>query len=96
ETVTAASAIITTVEAQIPAAHARVTATPSKRRKRVVIRDPELESTISTIIPAKTKSKDKVKGYLVEEPKPLKKKQQIKQNEQYARELHAELNKDID
>nr|GEV69778.1 hypothetical protein [Tanacetum cinerariifolium] len=30
------------------------------------------------------------------EPKPLKKKQQIEQDEQYARELHAELNKDID
>nr|GFD42734.1 hypothetical protein [Tanacetum cinerariifolium] len=29
------------------------------------------------------------------EPKPLKKKQQIEQDEQYARELHAELNKDI-
>nr|GEU86739.1 putative ribonuclease H-like domain-containing protein [Tanacetum cinerariifolium] len=36
------------------------------------------------------------KGILVEEPKPLKKKQQIKQDEQYARELHAELNNDID
>nr|GEX22813.1 hypothetical protein [Tanacetum cinerariifolium] len=41
-------------------------------------------------------SKDKGKGILVEEPKPLKKKQQIKQDEQYARELHAKLNKDID
>nr|GEU71277.1 hypothetical protein [Tanacetum cinerariifolium] len=30
------------------------------------------------------------------EPKPLKKKQQIEQDEQYARELHAELNKNID
>nr|GEW01781.1 hypothetical protein [Tanacetum cinerariifolium] len=30
------------------------------------------------------------------EPKPLKKKQQIKQDEQYARELQAELNKNID
>nr|GFC87955.1 hypothetical protein [Tanacetum cinerariifolium] len=30
------------------------------------------------------------------EPKPLKKKQQIEHDEQYARELHAELNKDID
>nr|GEV92254.1 hypothetical protein [Tanacetum cinerariifolium] len=39
---------------------------------------------------------DKGKGILVEEPKPIKKKQQIKQDEQYARELHAELNKDID
>nr|GEX95477.1 hypothetical protein [Tanacetum cinerariifolium] len=35
------------------------------------------------------------KGILVEEPKPLKKKQQIEHDEQYARELHAELNKDI-
>nr|GEX12933.1 hypothetical protein [Tanacetum cinerariifolium] len=54
------------------------------------------QSTTSTIIPAETKSTDKGKGILVEEPKPLKKKQQIEQDEQYARELHAELNKDID
>nr|GEZ88642.1 hypothetical protein [Tanacetum cinerariifolium]GFA21703.1 hypothetical protein [Tanacetum cinerariifolium] len=71
-------------------------AAPSRRRKGVVIRDLEEESTTSTIIPAKTKSKDKGKWILVEEPKPLKKKQQIEQDEQYARELHAELNKDID
>nr|GEV56595.1 ribonuclease H-like domain, reverse transcriptase, RNA-dependent DNA polymerase [Tanacetum cinerariifolium] len=67
--------IITTAEAQVPAATliaaaTRVTAAPSRRRKGVVIRDPESESTTSTIIPAKTKSKDK--------------------------ELHAELNKNID
>nr|GEU36011.1 copia protein [Tanacetum cinerariifolium] len=43
-----------------------------------------------------TVAHDKGKGILVEEPKPLKKKQQIKQDEQYARELHAELNKDMD
>nr|GEY40021.1 hypothetical protein [Tanacetum cinerariifolium] len=104
ETVTAASAIITTAEAQVPAATTatltaapvRGTATPSRRRKRVVIRDPEEQSTTSTIIPAETKSKDKGKGILVEEPKPLKKKQQIEHDEQYARELHAKLNKDID
>nr|GEY12029.1 hypothetical protein [Tanacetum cinerariifolium] len=36
------------------------------------------------------------KEILVEEPKPLKKKQQIEQDEQYAKELHTELNKDID
>nr|GEV64057.1 hypothetical protein [Tanacetum cinerariifolium] len=41
-------------------------------------------------------SKDKGKGILVEEPKPLKKKQQIKQDKQYATELHAKLNKNID
>nr|GEW40795.1 hypothetical protein [Tanacetum cinerariifolium] len=101
ETVTVASTIITTAEAQVPTATlttapARVTAAPSRRRKRVVIRYPESESTTSTIIPAETKSKDKGKGILVEEPKPLKKKQQIELDEQYARELHAEVNKDID
>nr|GEU67013.1 hypothetical protein [Tanacetum cinerariifolium] len=73
----------------------RVAAAPSRRRKGEIIRDPKEELTTSTIIPAETKSKDKGKGILVEEPKPLKKKQQIKQDEQYARELHAELNKVI-
>nr|GFA30847.1 hypothetical protein [Tanacetum cinerariifolium] len=33
---------------------------------------------------------------MLEEPKPLKKKQQIKMDEEYARKLHAEINKDID
>nr|GEX04315.1 hypothetical protein [Tanacetum cinerariifolium] len=104
ETLTATSAIITTAEAQVPAATtatltaapARVAAAPSRRRKGVVIRDLKEESTTSTIIPAEAKSKDKGKGILVEEPKPFKKKEQIKMDKQYARELHAELNKDID
>nr|GFC49135.1 hypothetical protein [Tanacetum cinerariifolium] len=52
------------------------------------------ESTI--IIPVDTKSKDKGKGIMVEEPKPLKKKQQVEMDEEYARRLHEELNKDID
>nr|GEX10525.1 hypothetical protein [Tanacetum cinerariifolium] len=78
ETITAASEIITAAEAQVldatlTAAHVRVTAAPSRRRKGVVIRDLQEESTTSTIIPAKIKSKDKGKGILVEEPKPLKK-----------------------
>nr|GEW41078.1 hypothetical protein [Tanacetum cinerariifolium] len=64
------------------------------RRKGVVIRDPKEEST--TIIPADTMSKDKGKGIMVEEPKPLKKKQQVEIDEEYARKLHVELNKDID
>nr|GEU42834.1 xylulose kinase-1 [Tanacetum cinerariifolium] len=100
ETITAASINIIVAEAQVPvatltAALARVTAAPNRRRKGVVIRDPEEDSTTSTIIPAETKSKDKGKGILVEEPKPLKKKQQIEQDKQYARELQAELNKNI-
>nr|GEY04173.1 hypothetical protein [Tanacetum cinerariifolium] len=67
----------------------------SKRRKRVVIRDPEETATPSTIIHSEAKSKDKEKGILVEEPKPLKKQAQIKQDEAFAKELEAELNKII-
>nr|GEU68977.1 putative ribonuclease H-like domain-containing protein [Tanacetum cinerariifolium] len=63
---------------------------------RVVIRDPKKESTTSLIIPVDTKSKDKGKGIMVEEPKTLKKKQQVEMDEEYARKLHDELNKDID
>nr|GEW04455.1 putative ribonuclease H-like domain-containing protein [Tanacetum cinerariifolium] len=65
-------------------------------RKAVVIRDPEETATPSTIIHSEAKFKDKGKGILVEEPKPLKKQAQIKQDEAYARELEAELNKNID
>nr|GEX28848.1 hypothetical protein [Tanacetum cinerariifolium] len=101
ETVTAASAIIPAAEPQVPAATiiatpARVTAAPSRRRKGVVIRDPKSESATSSIIFAETKSKEKGKRIMVEEPKPLKKKPQIELDEEYARKLHEELNKDID
>nr|GEV61760.1 hypothetical protein [Tanacetum cinerariifolium] len=72
----------------------RVAAASTRRRKGVVIRDLKEEST--TIIPAETKSKDKGKRIMVEEPKPLKKKQQVEMDEEYARKLYEELNKDID
>nr|GEU31171.1 ribonuclease H-like domain-containing protein [Tanacetum cinerariifolium] len=39
---------------------------------------------------------DKGKRIFVEEPKPLKKKQQIELDKQYARELQAKINKNID
>nr|GEX28755.1 hypothetical protein [Tanacetum cinerariifolium] len=71
-----------------------VVAASIKRRKGVVIRDPEKESTAKTL--AETKSKDKGKGIMVEEPKPMKKKQQVEIDEEYARKLHEELNQDID
>nr|GEY57136.1 hypothetical protein [Tanacetum cinerariifolium] len=101
EIITAASTTIVAAEAQVPAvtltaSPRRVTAAPSRKRKGVVIKDPQEESTTSIIIPAETKSKDKGKGILVEEPKPLKKQQQIEQDEKYARELEGELNKNID
>nr|GEX65256.1 uncharacterized mitochondrial protein AtMg00810-like [Tanacetum cinerariifolium] len=100
ETVTSASTTIFAAEPQVPAAaittvaSVRVTAAFTRRRKGVVIRDPEEEST--TIIPADTKSKDKGKGIMVEESKPIKKKQQVEMDEEFARKLYEELNKDID
>nr|GFC64521.1 hypothetical protein [Tanacetum cinerariifolium] len=33
---------------------------------------------------------------MVKEPKPMKKKQQVEMDEEYAKKLHEELNKDID
>nr|GEW79151.1 retrovirus-related Pol polyprotein from transposon TNT 1-94 [Tanacetum cinerariifolium] len=101
EAVTAASTIISGAEPQVHAATiitapVKIVAAPSKRRKGVVIRDPEEESTTSSIIPTKTKTKDKGKGILVEEPKPLKRKQRNEMDEEYAKTLHAEINKDID
>nr|GEU40333.1 hypothetical protein [Tanacetum cinerariifolium] len=102
ESVTTASTTIAAVEPQVPAvpaatttaASVRVVAASTRRRKGVVIKDPEEEST--TIRPAETKSEDKCKGIMVEEPKPMKKKQQDEMDVEYARKLHKELNKDID
>nr|GFB16389.1 hypothetical protein [Tanacetum cinerariifolium] len=83
ETVTTASTIISIDEPQVPtatitAAPAKVAVAPSRRRKRAVIRDPEEESTTSSIILADTKSKDKGKGIMVEEPKHLKKSNRLR------------------
>nr|GEY21088.1 hypothetical protein [Tanacetum cinerariifolium] len=74
DTTTAASTTITTADAPIPtatiiAAPLRLTAAP-RRRKGVVIRDPEETTTPSTIIHSESKSKDKGKGILEEESDP--------------------------
>nr|GEW86869.1 hypothetical protein [Tanacetum cinerariifolium] len=50
----------------------------AKRRKVVVIRDPKKTATPSTIVHLEPKSKDKGKGIMVQEPKPLKKQAQTK------------------
>nr|GEV08475.1 hypothetical protein [Tanacetum cinerariifolium] len=99
KSISAASITILTAEPQVPAATptvvlVRVAAAFTRRRKGVVIRDPEKETTAKT--PAETKSKDKSKGIMVEEPKPMKKKQHVEMDEEYARKLHEELNQDID
>nr|GEV46488.1 hypothetical protein [Tanacetum cinerariifolium] len=94
DTIPAASTTITAADVQIladtTAAAPTLTAAPSRRRKGVVIRDPKESTTTSTIIHSEAKSKDNGKGILVEEPKPLKKQAQIKQDEKYARELEMD------
>nr|GFD42793.1 hypothetical protein [Tanacetum cinerariifolium] len=61
----------------------------TRKRKGVVIRDPEEELHDDTS--AETQSaKDKGKGILVEDPKPMKKKDQIAMNAEYARKLQEE------
>nr|GEW71390.1 hypothetical protein [Tanacetum cinerariifolium] len=85
--VTAASATIITATTLITAAALTTAHSAARRRKRVVIRDHEETATPSIIIHSEAKSKDKGKGILVEEPKPLKKQAQIEQDEAYAREL---------
>nr|GFB86088.1 hypothetical protein [Tanacetum cinerariifolium] len=55
--------------------------------------DPKEE--LSSKTPAETpKLKDKGKGILIETPKPMKKKDQIELDVEYARKLHEEINKD--
>nr|GEU78868.1 putative ribonuclease H-like domain-containing protein [Tanacetum cinerariifolium] len=97
ETVNVAHVVPTVTTAVVPTittALIKVVVPSTRRRRGVVIRDPEEESSAKT--PTETKSKDKGKGIMVEEPKPLKKKQQVKLDEAYARKLHEELNQDID
>nr|GEZ41162.1 hypothetical protein [Tanacetum cinerariifolium] len=91
--VSAASATISAANPSIPAAAPTVVAAYTRRRKGVVIRDPEEE--LSSKTPAETpKVKDKGKGILVETPKPMKKKDQIELDAEYAKKLHEEINKD--
>nr|GEZ55425.1 hypothetical protein [Tanacetum cinerariifolium] len=83
-----AAAVVTT------AASVKVAVPSTRQRRGVVIRDPEEESSAKTF--TETKSKDKGKGIMVEEPKKMKKKQQVELDEAYARKLQEELNQDID
>nr|GEW69349.1 hypothetical protein [Tanacetum cinerariifolium] len=90
--ISAASATILAAKPSIPAAAPTVVAAYTRRRKGVIIRDPEEELSSKTL--AETpKVKDKGKGILVETPKHLKKKDQIELDAEYARKFHEEINK---
>nr|GEU96533.1 ribonuclease H-like domain-containing protein [Tanacetum cinerariifolium] len=97
ETVNAAPVVPTVTIAIVPTittAPIKVAVPSTRRRRGVVIRDPKKESSTKT--PTETNSKENGKGIMVEDPKPLKKKQQVELDEAYARKLHEELNQDID
>nr|GEU81852.1 hypothetical protein [Tanacetum cinerariifolium] len=66
-----------------------------RKRKGVIIQDTKETTTTVTVQP-KVQAKDKEKAILIEEPKPLKRKVQIKLDEEVARQLEAELNANVD
>nr|GEZ50670.1 putative ribonuclease H-like domain-containing protein [Tanacetum cinerariifolium] len=87
-TIPAASATIPTTKPSIPAAAPTVVPAYTRRRKGVIIRDPEKELPLKT--PAETpKVKDKGKGIMVEAPKPMKKKDKIELDAEYARKYQG-------
>nr|GEX27727.1 hypothetical protein [Tanacetum cinerariifolium] len=91
--VIAASATIPAAKPSIPAAAPTVVVVYTRRRKGVIIRDPEEELYSKT--PVETpKLKDKGKGILVETPKPMKKKDQIELDTEYVRKFQEEINRD--
>nr|GFA52116.1 hypothetical protein [Tanacetum cinerariifolium] len=94
-TIPTASATIPAVSATISTTAPTIIAAYTRRRKGVIIRDPEEELPLKT--PAETpKVKDKGKGILVEAPKPMKKKDQIEMDAEYARKLQEEIDRDHD
>nr|GFA24488.1 hypothetical protein [Tanacetum cinerariifolium] len=97
--VTASATQVAAASTPIPAAKPKVLkivaapAVSTKRRKGVVIRDPEEELHIDT--PTETPTvKDKGKGILIEGPKSMKKKDQIEMDAEYAKKLQEELEKE--
>nr|GFC76576.1 hypothetical protein [Tanacetum cinerariifolium] len=100
EVVTTVATQVAAASTPIPAAKPKILkiaaaalAVSTRRRKGVVIRDPEEELHIDT--PAETLTvKDKGKGILIEDPKPMKKKDQVEMDAEYAKKLQEELDKE--
>nr|GEX57343.1 hypothetical protein [Tanacetum cinerariifolium] len=99
EVVTAAATQVAAASTPIPAAKPKIlkiVAAPlvsTRKRKGVVIRDPEEELHTDTSTETHT-MKDKGKGILIEDLKPMKKKDQIEMDAEYARKLQEEINKE--
>nr|GEV32778.1 hypothetical protein [Tanacetum cinerariifolium] len=81
--------IVTTAEPTTTAAQIPKASTP-RRRRGVVIQDLE-EIATSFIVHTEVQPKDKGKGILIEEPKPLKRQAQIEQDKAFARQQNNEV-----
>nr|GFA73571.1 hypothetical protein [Tanacetum cinerariifolium] len=99
EVVTAAATQVVSASTPISTAKPKllkIVAAPTvstRKRKGVVIKDPNEELHIDTL--AETPIvKDKGKGILIEDPKPMKKKDQIEMDVEYAKKLQEELDKE--
>nr|GEZ57880.1 hypothetical protein [Tanacetum cinerariifolium] len=91
--VVAASTPISTAKPKTLKIAAAAPAASTRKRKGVVIRDPEEELHIDT--PVETSIvKDKGKGILIEDLKPMKKKDQVEMDAEYTKKLQEELNKE--
>nr|GEY17338.1 ribonuclease H-like domain, reverse transcriptase, RNA-dependent DNA polymerase [Tanacetum cinerariifolium] len=86
--------VVTTV-APITTATQVPKASAPRRKRGVVIQDPEEIAATSVIIHLEVQSKDKDKGIIIKEPKPLKGQAQINMDEAFSRQLEAELNANI-
>nr|GEY52962.1 putative ribonuclease H-like domain-containing protein [Tanacetum cinerariifolium] len=85
--------VVTTAKLITKVVTAAALAVSTRRRKGVVIRDPKEELHFDT--PTETPTvKDKGKGILIEDPKPMKKKYQIEMDAEYAKKLQEELEKE--
>nr|GFB56137.1 hypothetical protein [Tanacetum cinerariifolium] len=82
--------VVTAAATQVVAASAPIPAVKPKTLKIVAA-----PAELHTDTPAETPIvKDKGKGILIEDPKPMKKKDQVEMDEEYAKKLQEELNKE--
>nr|GEV69817.1 hypothetical protein [Tanacetum cinerariifolium] len=88
------TAVVTTAATTITAAQVPK-ASALRKRRGVVIQDPKETATASLIVHLEVKPKDKGKGILIKEPKPLKGQAQIDIDEAFTRQLEAGLNANI-
>nr|GEZ00042.1 hypothetical protein [Tanacetum cinerariifolium] len=90
EVVTATIATITAATTPITAPAITIAPSAARRRKGVVIRDPDETATPSIIIHYEPEFKDKGR-IMVKDPKPLKKQARIEQDKAYTREEDLEV-----